>query len=592
METERQSRWVKIANYGFVYRALVQEYLSLIGKKVMLKSARSKKAPVFPKEYYEIKAIADNPNIAVKPIGARPQCSLSTYVSKKMRGRIDGLIIDELQDYNNNSGQGDAMNDLLGCAKRAVGLTGTLINGYSQGIFYLLYRVSPRLMQTDGKKYTATTNFNREYGVTETAYEVSDQGYHSNRRTAKRKLREKQLPGVSPLVYSRFLMNNAVFLSLNDMGKQLPEYEEIPVELQLPEDVLTEYQRIEEKFTDVMKRQRDIATKVMSAFMSLLTVYPDQPYGMKPVLDPYCEIPLVQALDRWDADTLNEKDLWLLEKVKEKIARHERVVIYTSWVRIDTQERLEKLFREHNINVCVLRASVPTVKRKEWIEKQVENGVHVLITNPQLLETGLDLNDFTTLIYYNISYKLFTLRQSSRRSWRINQKAPRIEVYFLYFKNVMQHRAIRLMASKLAVAGVIEGNLTDEGLAAMSECQDLTTLLAQELTLGLKNETEDIGDVFKKMAFLKPNEEEAAAEVIEGEASLLETIIEEPATESVPAKPAASEKAECGHNTAAAGRTVVLDVSAHDVKPKPGKKKTAALENQISLFDFLDTLSA
>ena len=52
------------------------------------------------------------------------------------------------------------------------------------------------------------------------------------------------------------------------------------------------------------------------------------------------------------------------------------------------------------------------------------------------------------------------------------------------------------MASKLAVAGVIEGNLTDEGLAAMSECQDLTTLLAQELTLGLKNETDglDIGD--------------------------------------------------------------------------------------------------
>ena len=94
------------------------------------------------------------------------------------------------------------------------------------------------------------------------------------------------------------------------------------------------------------------------------------------------------------------------------------------------------------------------------------------------------------------------------------------------------------------------------------------------------------------MAFLKPNEEEAAAEVIEGEAALLETIIEEPATESVPAKPAASEKAECGHNTAAAGRTVVLDVSVHAVNPKPGKKKAAALENQISLFDFLDTLSA
>lgn len=85
----------------------------------------------------------------------------------------------------------------------------------------------------------------------------------------------------------------------------------------------------------------------------------------------------------------------------------------------------------------------------------------------------MDLNDFVNLVYYNVSYNLFTLRQSSRRSWRINQKAPRVEVYFMYYEGTMQHRAIRLMASKLQVAGIIEGNLSDEGLAAMSEAQDL-----------------------------------------------------------------------------------------------------------------------
>ena len=319
--------------------------------------------------------------------------------------------------------------------------------------------------------------------------------------------------------------------------------------------------------------------------------------------------------------------------MQEKIAQHERVVIYTSWVRIDTQNRLEKLFREHGINACVLRSTVPTAKREEWIEKQVESGVNVLITNPQLLETGLDLNDFTTLIYYNISYKLFTLRQSSRRSWRINQRAPRIEVYFLYFRDVMQHRAIRLMASKLAVAGVIEGNLTDEGLAAMSECQDLTTLLAQELTLELKNETEDIGDVFKKMAFLKT--EESGEDVIEGEATLLaedETDSEEPTplataettdviekstsgadeaeksdtatkpdtieksgtlpsaiAEGSTAESNAAEKSVTKPDVTETGRTVVVDVSVRAVKPRSGTKKAAVvIENQISLFDILD----
>ena len=129
-----------------------------------------------------------------------------------------------------------------------------------------------------------------------------------------------------------------------------------------------------------------------------------------------------------------------------------------------------------------------------------------------MVETGLDLNDFTTLYYYNIAYNLFTLRQASRRSWRINQKAPRVEVYFTYYEGTMQNRAIRLMASKLAVAGIIEGNFTDEGLAAMSDCADMTTALARELTAGIKNEVEDLSAVFKKMAILKPAAEQLAIE--------------------------------------------------------------------------------
>jgi hypothetical protein len=190
--------------------------------------------------------------------------------------------------------------------------------------------------------------------------------------------------------------------------------------------------------------------------------------------------------------------------VQRKTAEGERVLIYTSWIRIDTQEKLSKLLEESGYRVAVLTSGVPPTRREEWVEKQVRDGVQVLITNPSLVETGLDLNDFTTLYYYNIAYNLFTLRQSSRRSWRINQKAPKVEVYFSYYEGTMQHRAIRLMASKLAVAGIIEGNFTDEGLAAMSDCADMTTALARELTQGIRNEVEDLRAVFKKMAILKP----------------------------------------------------------------------------------------
>ena len=71
---------------------------------------------------------------------------MSTYIKKKYRGRIDGLLCDELHEYNNASGQGDAMGELFGVSRLFVGMTATLINGYSSGLFHLLYRLVPGLM--------------------------------------------------------------------------------------------------------------------------------------------------------------------------------------------------------------------------------------------------------------------------------------------------------------------------------------------------------------------------------------------------------------------------------------------------------------
>ena len=56
------------------------------------------------------------------------------------------------------------------------------------------------------------------------------------------------------------------------------------------------------------------------------------------------------------------------------------------------------------------------------------------------------------------------------------------------------------MASKLSAATVIEGNISEEGLAAMSDCEDLTTQLAKELVSGLKENVDDLSATFRKMA--------------------------------------------------------------------------------------------
>ena len=88
------------------------------------------------------------------------------------------------------------------------------------------------------------------------------------------------LPGVSPLVYSRFLLLNTVFLSLMDMGKDLPEYEEIPIGLTMLPDVEQEYQCLSELFRYQICANHKNAKKLLSAYLNTLTIYPDQPYGI------------------------------------------------------------------------------------------------------------------------------------------------------------------------------------------------------------------------------------------------------------------------------------------------------------------------
>ena len=488
----RNIPWTKITDFGWICKEWASVYL-----------IRTKNTAVQNK----LRQIAGDPQGAFPVTGAVRRFPLSTYIKKKYRGRIDGFLCDELHEYNNKSGQGDAMAELFGVSKQFVGMTATLINGYSSGIFHLLYRVVPGLMNKDGKSYRRPGDFDAEYGVVEETYETIDAEYNSNRRVSRRKTQSRQLPGVSPLVFSRFLLEYTAFLSLSDMGKDLPDYEEIPVPLEMPEEVYAGYKHAEDTLRRFMKSDRKAARKLLSAYMNLLTVYPDQPYGQPEIVHPINGSVVVMPKSIGDFNSILPKEEKTLEIVRAKIAAGERVLIYTSWTRTDSQRKLQGLLNQEGIHTDILAPTISPEKREAWVEQRVNSGLQVLITNPKCVETGLDLNTFTTLIFYSMGYNLFTLRQASRRSWRINQTAPRVEVYMLYYADTMQAKAMKLMASKLAVAGLIEGSFSEEGLAAMSDVRDMTSQMAKELAQGIKDNVEDIAAAFKKMAVINPDRE-------------------------------------------------------------------------------------
>ncbi len=351
---DRQIEWVKIGEYGWVHRYGAEAHLK-----------RTKNANVCD----QLAQIAEDPDGYYPVRGARRRYPLSTYIKKKLHGRIGSFLCDELHEYNNASGQGDAMAELYGASKLFVGMTATLINGYSSGIFHLLYRIVPGLMLKDGKQYGSPGDFDAEYGVVENIYETKDAEYNSNRRASKRKTRTRQLPWVSPLVFSRFLLEYTAFLSLSDMGKELPSYEEIPVALDMPEDVGECYQAVQKVLQKVLKNDRKAAQKILSAYLNLLTVYPDQPYDQPEVIHPITGMPIVTPKSCGDFSRLFPKEEKVLELVRQKVANGERVLIYTSWTRTDSQQKLLKLMQENGYRTEILAPQITTEKREEWVDR-------------------------------------------------------------------------------------------------------------------------------------------------------------------------------------------------------------------------------
>ena len=62
-------------------------------------------------------------------------------------------------------------------------------------------------------------------------------------------------------------------------------------------------------------------------------------------------------------------------------------------------------------------------------------------------------------------YSVYTMRQVSRRSWRIGQTAP-IQVVSMAYLNTLQADALKLVAKKLQSSFVVEREHPEDGIAA------------------------------------------------------------------------------------------------------------------------------
>lgn len=227
------------------------------------------------------------------------------------------------------------------------------------------------------------------------------------------------------------------------MSENLPEYEEEVVELKMNPRQEVAYDAFEREMKDALRAALAVGDhSFLGAYLNALLSYPDRIYQGVTVCHPRTD-QLVASGSMVQGDM--PKELELLRIIDAEICKGRKVLVYIQNSNTtDISPRLGKMIEGNRYRVKVLRSG-NTEGRADKIDKWVSKGLDVLICNPKLAETGLDFLNFPSIVFYQCGYSIYTLRQASRRSWRITQKNP-VKVYYLTYSDTMQTRAMKLIA--------------------------------------------------------------------------------------------------------------------------------------------------
>ena len=409
------------------------------------------------------------------------------FIGRYMPHWFDYGIGDEVHQLAGDTAQGNALGTLAACVDRIVVLTGTLLGGYADDLYNILFRLEPGKMVGLGYQWgeSGLRLFSETYGVLEkiTTIEPADNAYSKARITKQAKRR----PGASPSLFGQFLMSLAAFLSLEDISCELPPYAEEVIGVEMDPLLRDAYRKLEEDVKRALKEHKNNQS-VLSVGLNALLSYPDRPFGVgelygwhyNPETERREKFLIAQAEDL-DRDFLLAKERRLIEIIKAELQEGRHCHVYAVYTKKrDVTRRLESILTPEGIRVALLTSGMPSDKREAWFEKKLHEGVQVTICHPKIIETGLDLLSHPSLIFYQSGYSLHTLRQASRRSWRIGQRQP-VRVFYLYYKETLQAACLRLMGKKMLVSLAMEGKFSNGGLQSLGEDDDILTAMAREL---------------------------------------------------------------------------------------------------------------
>jgi len=430
---------------------------------------------------------------------------IAEFIARRYSGYFKLLIADEVHQMKGQStDQGYALGALVRACSKTLALTGTIYGGRATSLFFLLHRLSPRVRAefkwSDGQKWA------ERFGILEkvTKQTEGDSGYGTYSGKRRRQTYVRELPGASPEL-ATLLLDCSAFLNLSDLGFQLPAYREHPHTISMAEDQREAYDALEDQLVEELKERIEQGDRsLLAAYLQSLLAYPNSCFRAEVVEDSSGEFvasaPALVDPSNGSKDRLFPKEEWLVNLARTEQARGRRVLVFCRQTGTrDITARLANILGQAGLRTDVLKASVGTQVREEWLRRHVGKGMlDVLITNPKIVETGLDLIDFQTTVWFEIDYSVYTMMQASRRTWRIGQVND-VDVHFVVYRDTMEHRAASLVGQKLAAAQLLYGDSVEGALVEQSDSgHGFLADLARSVIEGA--EVTDLNQLFRQVS--------------------------------------------------------------------------------------------
>jgi hypothetical protein len=393
---------------------------------------------------------------------------LADYIRKKMRGFFRVLVCDEVHQMKaKDSDQGWAFGLLARHIPAVITLTGTFFGGPASSIFWLLHRTQASVRADFG--FSEETRWVSRFGVLEHVFKTDEDEYGAYSGKRRRRVSTKEKPGISPGIV-RYTLPTTIFASIKDLGVALPSFQEEFVTFPLTRAMQADLKSVERFTWDQLKEWWPHYT---SAWLQWNLARPNSCFRRE-VIEGYQPSETLECPPAVEGGELLPKEEWLVSTVKAELAAGRKVVVYVRQTGTrDIRSRLVQVLGQGGVGgVVVLNPSVPPRQREAWLKRQ---NASVLITNPKLVETGLDLVEYATVVFYEVEYSLYTLWQACRRVWRLGQTRP-VKAYYLAYEDTVEESAYTLIGCKVKASQLLYGD--DVAGALVEDAGDASLVMA------------------------------------------------------------------------------------------------------------------